>query len=38
MKSIAEILPSIREQVRLGIWESEEEGIREYKMLREKRG
>lgn len=36
MKKVAEILLVVREQVKLGIFESEEEAVREYKMLRER--
>ena len=35
MKSVAEILSIIREQVKLSIFESEEEAISEYKIVRE---
>lgn len=36
MKTITESLTIIREQVKLGIFESEEEGIMEYKLMRER--
>lgn len=37
MKSIIEVLSVIREQVKMGIFESEEEAIEEYKIMRERR-
>ena len=36
-KSIGEILADLRKEVEMGIWESEEEAVSEYKMRREKR-
>lgn len=36
MKNINEILPTIREQVKAGIYESEEEAVEEYKMAIER--
>lgn len=36
MKSVVEVLSVIREQVKIGVFESEEEAIREYKITRER--
>lgn len=36
MKSVIEIAPIIREQVKLGIFETEKEAVEEYKITREK--
>ena len=36
MKNVNEVLSIVREQVKTGIWESEEEGIMEYKLMRER--
>ena len=36
-KSIGEILADLRKEVEMGIWESEEEAVSEYKMRREKK-
>ena len=36
MKTIAEILPLLKEQVKQGTFESEEEAVSEYKLMRER--
>ncbi|MCK4526007.1 hypothetical protein KAW18_01445 [candidate division WOR-3 bacterium] len=36
-KSIGEILSDLRREVEMGIWESEEEAVSEYKMRRERK-
>lgn len=36
-KSIGEILSDLRKEMEMGIWESEEEAISEYKLRRERR-
>jgi len=37
MKSVNEVLPIIKEQVRMGIFEAKEEGVEEFKITRERR-
>lgn len=36
-KSIGEILADLRKEVEMGIWESEEEAVSEFKLRRERR-
>ena len=36
-KSVADVLSDIRKEVKLGIWESEEEAVSDYKLRRERR-